>query len=209
MKTCSKCKLSLNLDKFTSSPKNKDGLHGWCKECVNQIRKEKLHLYRDTYRNYAKKNSDKLKEYDAKRRLTPEYKIKKKEWEKKYRTKHSDVIKAKKKAVPIENKRKWKKAEYEKNKHKYIERAYARHYNIKNFRPDDADLKLIKAFYDEAKLLTKTTGIKHEVDHIIPVSKGGLHHQNNLRVVTMMENRVKGDKIIVDLIEKYQTIRKK
>lgn len=200
MKTCSKCKFSLNVEKFTHCPKNKDGLHGWCRDCVNETRRNKLNLYRETYRNYAKKNSDKLKEYDAKRRLTPEFKLKKKEWDKVYRSKHSEKIKAKKKAEPKENVKKWKKAEYEKNKYKYIERAYARHYNIKNFRPADADLKLIKAIYDQAKFLSKTTGIKHEVDHIIPVSKGGLHHQNNLRVVTMMENRTKGDKIIVDLI---------
>lgn len=36
----------------------------------------------------------------------------------------------------------------------------------------------------------------YEVDHIIPLSKGGKHHENNLQYLTISENRRKGNKII-------------
>ena len=38
------------------------------------------------------------------------------------------------------------------------------------------------------------TGLPHEVDHIIPICKGGLHHPDNLQILTMEENRKKGGK---------------
>lgn len=63
----------------------------------------------------------------------------------------------------------------------------------------DADLLRIKEFYALRNKITEETGIEHHVDHIIPISKGGLHHPNNLRVITATENMKKGDKMI-DLI---------
>ncbi len=50
----------------------------------------------------------------------------------------------------------------------------------------------IKAVYREARLLTEETGIPHQVDHIHPLSKGGLHHPDNLQVLTAAENQKKG-----------------
>ena len=38
----------------------------------------------------------------------------------------------------------------------------------------------------------------HEVDHIIPLSKGGKHHEDNLQYLIAIENRRKGNKILVD-----------
>lgn len=42
--------------------------------------------------------------------------------------------------------------------------------------------------YAKAVRLTKTTGIKHEVDHVIPIGFGGLHCSANLEIVTKEEN---------------------
>jgi len=52
----------------------------------------------------------------------------------------------------------------------------------------------IKKIYAEADFLSKVTGIKYEVDHIIPLQGKnvcGLHVQNNLRVIQMIDNRKK------------------
>ncbi|AIQ95771.1 HNH endonuclease signature motif containing protein [Prochlorococcus sp. MIT 0604] len=48
--------------------------------------------------------------------------------------------------------------------------------------------------YEEAKRLSKETGIEHHVDHIKPVSKGGTNHPSNLQILTAKENLSKGDK---------------
>jgi len=34
----------------------------------------------------------------------------------------------------------------------------------------------------------------HEVDHIVPLSKGGKHHEDNLQYLTIKENRSKGNR---------------
>lgn len=75
--------------------------------------------------------------------------------------------------------------------------AYCKAYKkrMKDQLTPGADLVVMKSFYAEARRLTRVTGIKHEVDHIIPLSKGGAHHQDNMRVITTVENRRKKDKI--------------
>lgn len=62
--------------------------------------------------------------------------------------------------------------------------------------PPDADFGAIAALYEEAARLTRETGVKHEVDHIKPLSRGGLHHHDNLRVITRAENLSKGARLL-------------
>jgi hypothetical protein len=60
--------------------------------------------------------------------------------------------------------------------------------------PKWADKKKMKEIYDRARLLSEETGVKHEVDHIIPLKNElvcGLHVETNLRIVTKEENRRK------------------
>ena len=54
--------------------------------------------------------------------------------------------------------------------------------------PLDADLKLMQKIYEECP-------VGYEVDHIIPISKGGLHHQDNLQYLSRSENRRKSNKL--------------
>lgn len=54
--------------------------------------------------------------------------------------------------------------------------------------------QVILDLYKEARRLSSETSIPHEVDHIKPVSKGGLHHPDNLQILTRGENRRKSDK---------------
>lgn len=60
------------------------------------------------------------------------------------------------------------------------------------------ELRAIQSLYDQAKSLTKQTGVPHEVDHIYPLAGKtvcGLHVFTNLRVVTLTENRKKSNKV--------------
>jgi len=57
--------------------------------------------------------------------------------------------------------------------------------------PPWADKIAIKEMYIRARQLTAETGIKHEVDHIIPSNHElicGLHVENNLQILTETEN---------------------
>lgn len=58
----------------------------------------------------------------------------------------------------------------------------------KNQTPPDADLALMQKIYEECPP-------GHEVDHIVPLSKGGLHHQDNLQYLPWKENRRKSNKL--------------
>jgi hypothetical protein len=57
--------------------------------------------------------------------------------------------------------------------------------------PAWADLAAIKVIYQQARDMTKNTGIPHHVDHIIPLTGkkvSGLHVHNNLQVIKAREN---------------------
>lgn len=56
------------------------------------------------------------------------------------------------------------------------------------------DSAKIEELYTIAKDATKLFGSGWEVDHIVPLAKGGLHKLSNLQVVPESWNRVKSDK---------------
>lgn len=74
--------------------------------------------------------------------------------------------------------------------------AARRRCRMKDAFDETANQEKINGIYCDAKQLTEKTGIPHEVDHIIPISKGGKHHENNLQIITMSENRKKHTKIV-------------
>ena len=46
------------------------------------------------------------------------------------------------------------------------------------------ELKEMQEIYQKAQHLTATTGVQYDVDHIIPLFEGGLHHPKNLQIIT-------------------------
>lgn len=74
------------------------------------------------------------------------------------------------------------------------ESAARRKEQIDRATPSWANRVKIARFHDEAKRLTLETGIRHEVDHIIPLLDYkdivcGLHVENNLRILTAEQHR--------------------
>lgn len=65
--------------------------------------------------------------------------------------------------------------------------------------PAWADHAAIVAIYFKSYRLTRETGIKHEVDHIVPLRSAlvcGLHCAHNLQILTAVENRRKSNHLI-------------
>lgn len=70
--------------------------------------------------------------------------------------------------------------------------------------PAWANLALVAGFYRMARQMTLATGIPHEVDHVVPLlgkTVSGLHVENNLRVIPMLENRRKSNIFIGEWCE--------
>jgi len=77
---------------------------------------------------------------------------------------------------------------YKKKRARYNE-ANARYMARRKFQtPADEDIKSLQDFY-----INCPKG--YEVDHIIPISKGGLHSLTNLQYLTKSENRHKSNKM--------------
>jgi len=66
---------------------------------------------------------------------------------------------------------------------------------IRKWKLSKIERLMCETYYLQARRLTKETGIKHEVDHIWPLSRGGPHLPWNLCVMTAEENRRKSNNI--------------
>ena len=66
------------------------------------------------------------------------------------------------------------------------------------------NLEIIATIYKCAFRLSRCLGIKHHVDHVIPICKGGSPHQQNMRVITGALNMKKNSKLNFPLPDEYQ-----
>ena len=90
------------------------------------------------------------------------------------------------------------------------QKAAQNNLNVHNYRArknkatcDTANMELIK-------LIMEKCPSGYEVDHIVSISRGGKHHENNLQYLPAMENRRKSNKDVYDktLAIKWQDILK-
>lgn len=179
-KTCRKCFESLPLDQYHKQKGNADGLRNTCKVC----RSAQLKAYRKTPKgkiaNRAYTTSDKFKESQTKYRLSEKGKAK----TNRYNT--GDKAKA--------SKKKYRQSDHGRgitNKCSADRRARIRQQTL-NLTADQ--VLWLEWHYKMAVVYEELTGIKHHVDHIHPISKGGLHVPWNLQILTAEENIKKGAK---------------
>lgn len=190
-KKCYKCKNTYPLTSYSKDKSRKDGLQSKCRTCgiasnktwqkqnlskrnadrviYNAINKEHVKNIRDTYFNENKERILKLnKDYYDKH---PE---KRKQYYKTYSQKNPAKI------LALKNKYRTSKL------------------NRTPVWLSKEQLNEIEQFYKKAEIVTKQTGIKHHVDHIVPLQGkdvSGLHVPWNLQVIPATENLKKRNKI--------------
>ena len=187
-KICTKCK-SLKHNHSFRVIKKSGLLFSWCRDCENLNDKERYKERRTAQLNYKKER------YDP---------VKKKEYNDRYIEENKEKLIKKCRAYYAKNSKKLneQKRRYEKeNKDKVNALASKRYARKVNASPKwitkEQEIE-IRSFYEEARLKTVETGIKHEVDHIVPLrgkNVRGLHVPWNLRVITKQENCRKGNKL--------------
>ena len=185
MKTCSKCMIEKPESLFYKKSEKRGGkLRSDCKDCTNATVAKWQKANRDKVRGYVRKSCKKA--YDA----DPE--------------KGREKARAGREKNP-ENKREIVRKSYRKI---YSDRHPAERARInanasarRRASPDWLDAiqrAQIMEFYDVARAVSTQTGIKHHVDHIIPI-KGecvsGLNVPWNLQVIPASMNCAKKNKV--------------
>jgi hypothetical protein len=167
---CSKCKAFKDINEFSKDKYNRTGYRNWCNVCFDSYRKQNKvkDRIKVVSQEYYLNNKEKINDQTAR------YYERTKEKRQKYYDRYY-------------------------REHAYEHRARCNGWQIykKEATPKWANMEKIRAIYDKAAELTLTTGILHEVDHIIPLRHPlvcGLHVETNLQVLTQIENRKKSNK---------------
>ena len=111
---------------------------------------------------YRKANLDKARQYS-------------KTWREKYPDKALDA----------------ERKQYAKNPLRFYTKNRRRHASKLNATPAWANPTFIEDMYMLARLVSEATGIKHHVDHVVPIRSKkvcGLHVEHNLQVIPATEN---------------------
>lgn len=178
-KTCFKCQCVKPLSEFYKHKMMADGHLNKCKACTKQ-----------DVAKHRQENLERVQEYDRRRGMLPHRVQARAEYAK------TDAAK--------ELMRLSRATRYEKNKEnrRVIKLVCQRKREAGKINRTPSWLNaeekmLIKAKYKEASWMTTRTGIKHHVDHIVPLlgkNVSGLHVPWNLRVIPARENIRKGNK---------------
>lgn len=217
MKKCNRCNIEKPVTEFNKSSIKKDGLKGHCKECSKiewknyhikngeaLLEKSKQYriLNRDSQNQRAKdyywKNSEEIKQ--KKREQWPERKAYYLEWVE--RTNNASRLKwdLKNKDKKDAYRKEWKLL----NPGKVNAQTAKRRATKLQATPVWSDLWMMQEIYDLAVLRTKLTGVKHVVDHVVPLTSkvvSGLHVPANLRVIPEKPNLHKSNKFNPDTFD--------
>jgi hypothetical protein len=170
-----------------------------------EYRKQKKAEIQKYHQSYYLTNKDRLLERTKEYRDRPDVKEREATRQKMYYAARSAEIQAKRKAATDANPERatrfglYLKQHYLANKAHYIAKGAKRRATKVSATPGWADLKAIRQIYQLAEKLSLSTGVKHNVDHVIPLrgkKVSGLHVENNLQVIPERENKSKANKFI-------------
>ena len=186
-KTCNDCKQIKLFSEFHNNKVNRDGKASYCKICL---------LARGA--EYRKNNPAKVKETN--RFSKQKNKSKANKVRKIWVDKNRDKVNAQKRQWNAANKNKVRQINqnsYAKNRELFIQNAQKRYAKLKGVEQKKITIKEIKKLYSLPCIYCGST-IKIEIDHIIPVSRGGRNALGNLAPACLKCNRSKSDLFVME-----------
>ena len=204
MKTCSACGVAKPLDEFHLCKTGSDKRRLKCKECacrlVKEYRAKNSEKTLEVCRKYKNENREAINL--QKRSAYQDDKEKQSIRAKLYRQKNLERLQQQVRDYREENRAKINSralAYAKENPHVPRLATQVRRAFLKNAVPSWANSGETKEIYRKASELEKETGIKHHVDHIVPLNSKlvcGFHVANNLQILTASENMRKHNKLL-------------
>jgi hypothetical protein len=188
-KRCTKCGETKPHTGFGKDKRASDGFTSACRDC-----------HRESNRRYRAANLEKARESSRKSyasnraRLRAQTLQRQRLWQSSNRTRCREY-RLKYRAANLEKDRQRQRAWRAANHEKILALNAARRARKLSALDLTANQEAIAALHAEAKLAEAFTGQPFAVDHIVPLTRGGRHHEDNLRVLPASLNSVKGAKL--------------
>ena len=213
MDICSNCQVILTDDNWSKSEKSRN--YRRCGPCSSAYKAEHYRAnkarHQEKHRAWKDANPGRKAEIDAAYRATNREELRQRE--KMKRDSDPKIIAQREKRAAYREERRLTREKRQKEKIKAWTEAnrakvlaYAANYRAlkKNATPPDANMAAIQAIYDQAVRMSALLGVTYEVDHLVPISKGGLHHQDNLVIMIRSANRKKSARLLPSVIKFFK-----
>lgn len=205
-KVCILCNLEKPLEQFQRDSGKKDGYRRECKECSSAKRKQQYSENPEKYRARSRANRAANPEYtrnynhqyrdqkNAREReryaSEPEFRAMKNARSTAFNAQRPDLLMARNKRYRISHRTKF--AQY----------AMTRYARKKNATIENVDYQKILNKSDGTCYICKKSIQPHhkiEFDHVIPIAKGGIHAESNIRVTHACCNSRKNAKLLEEM----------
>ena len=204
LKKCARCKEWKPGNQFQKNRTKSDGLGTECKPCIKEYLRQWYEKNKTRQQEKNKENyRNNVQAYVAR---AQQWAARNPEKDKKRRAAYYETHREKilergreKYVVNLEYNRlrgrKWRQD----NPEKSLEHVRARQTRKQKAMPAWADRAEIKAVYAESRRISQETGVKHHVDHIVPLKNPlvcRLHVPANLQIIPALENQAKSNKFV-------------
>jgi len=192
LKTCSACGLSKPLADYHKDKTKRLGVSSSCKPCAKA---RSSAWYKD---NTERALASSKERYPAVRDRRLESM---REWRERNPKRKQQIDRLWRASNPDRKRKNWREWKAN-NPQKSAQESSLRRASKRMATPGWADHNAIKALFAEAARLTKVTGIKHQVDHIVPLKSElvcGLHCESNMQILTQVENLKKSNRYWPDM----------
>ena len=219
-KECYRCGRTLLLAQFNKNNQRPDGLTGNCKECLSEVREGWDRKYnqsekaRATARRYyySEKGQEVKKAYRQKYEPTEEQKERYRaaERERKHTAKRQEQFKRYRQSEKGRAMKAEKDARYAKTEKGRFSKRKTEIKRRNSLKASDCTLtkeewETIKAEHNHRCAYCGKKSKRLEMDHIIPVSRGGPHTMENIAPSCRKCNASKGNKLLSEINEAFGT----